>query len=142
MITPRCSKRLANILRCVFVAYIYNMEINTIKGEKINMLCATFEWALCVGVRGFVFHCVTENSIVMEWGRMLKRSDTTFNKKLFQYSGESRISPRWGLQPSGEANIRICQIFPKTATANRKNLDPRGRTSLVPHPPLRSSSAV
>ena len=67
---------------------------------------------------------------------MLKRSDTTFNKKLFQYSGESRISPRWGRQPSGGANIRICQIFPKTATANRKNLDPRGRTSLVPPPPL------
>ena len=36
--------------------------------EVRHMLCATFEWALCVGVRGFVFHCVTENSIVMEWG--------------------------------------------------------------------------
>ena len=41
-------------------------------------------------------------------------------------SGGSRISLRRGRQlPRGGANIRFCQIFPKTAW-NWKNLDPRG----------------
>ena len=41
-------------------------------------------------------------------------------------SGGSRISPRRGRQLSrGGANIRFCQIFPKTAW-NWKNLDPQG----------------
>ena len=44
-------------------------------------------------------------------------------------SGRSRISPRKGRHSGGGTNIRICQIFPKTAW-NWKNLDPGGRTSL------------
>ena len=46
-------------------------------------------------------------------------------------SGGSRIVPRWG------ANIRFCQIFPKTAW-NWKNLDPWGRAH--PSRPLRSAT--
>ena len=47
-------------------------------------------------------------------------------------SGGSRISPRRGCQlPRGGANIRFCQIFPKTAW-NWKNLDPRGGGGTCP----------
>ena len=52
-------------------------------------------------------------------------------------SGGSRISPRRGRQlPRGGANIRFCQIFPKTAW-NWKNLGPGGG---VPCAPLRSAT--
>ena len=51
---------------------------------------------------------------------------------LVMSSGGSRISPRRGRQlPGGGANIRFCQIFPKTAW-NWMNLDPGGRASLAP----------
>ena len=43
----------------------------------------------------------------------------------YKYSGGSRISPRWGRHPRGGANIRFCQIFPKTVW-NWNNLGPRG----------------
>ena len=56
----------------------------------------------------------------------------------YQISGGSRISPRRGRQlPRGGANIRFCQIFPKTAW-NWKNLAPR--EAHVPRAPLRSAT--
>ena len=53
-------------------------------------------------------------------------------------SGRSRISPRRGRQLPRGANIRFCQIFPKTAW-NWKNLGPQGGMR-VPRAPLRSAT--
>ena len=50
-------------------------------------------------------------------------------------SGGSRITPRWGANFPGGANIWFCQIFPKTAW-NWKNLDPGGPR------PLRSATGI
>ena len=86
--------------------------------------------------------------------REIKLPSSTYNKlqifvgwnsKLWKYfvtnhrsdliSVGSRISPRWECQLPGGANIRFCQISPKTAW-NWKNLDSRGR----PSRPLRSTT--
>ena len=58
---------------------------------------------------------------------------------LINYSGASRISPKWGANPrTGCQHTRFCQILSKTAW-NWKNLDPRG----IPRkPPLRSANAL
>ena len=89
-----------------------------------------------------IFHRFTQNIITLgpAWNELIYNEHlaTTSRFPYIEISGGSRISPRRGRQlPRGDANIRFCHIFPKTAW-NWKNLGPGGVR--VPRAPLRSAT--